>query len=147
MCLPYCLHYFLQSIYLLLVERVRSQIGVITVALCTCFIGAMTISLTLLGSLNELFPSSWMGWLEVVGLGLISVLNVGLTAFALKSLTSAFVGVALLLSPILTAIFAWAVLSEALNFYSLLAFPIVLTGLYLTMNTATVTPDEVSTGS
>lgn len=135
------------AIYLLLVERIRSQMGVVMVAFFTCFIGAMTILPTLSGSLTGVFPSSWMGWLEVVGLGLISVLNVGLTAFALKFLTSAFVGVALLLSPMLTAIFAWAILSEALNFYSLLAFPIVLIGLYLTVSTATVVPDEVSTAN
>lgn len=133
------------AIYLLLVERIRSQMGVVMVSFCTCFIGTMAILPALLGSLTGIFPSSWMGWLEVVGLGLISVLNVGLTAFALKFLTSAFVGVALLLSPILTAIFAWVIFSEALNFYSLFAFPIILTGLYLTMNTEAVTLNGVST--
>ncbi|MBO1352002.1 MAG: EamA family transporter [Hormoscilla sp. GUM202] len=48
------------------------------------------------------------------------------------------VGVALLLDPILTAILAWAIFSEQLDLYNLLAFPIVLLGVYLATDSQTL---------
>ena len=48
----------------------------------------------------------------------------------LKQFSAGFVSLFLLLEPILTAIFAWIIFSEKLNFLNWIAFTTVLVGIY-----------------
>ena len=81
---------------------------------------------------DQLFPYSWQSWVFIILLGLIcQILGQGLVNYCLKRLSSGFVAISLLLSPIMTAIFAWMIFSESLSVLNGVAFAIVLLGIYL----------------
>jgi drug/metabolite transporter (DMT)-like permease len=128
--------------YLMCVERLRRQLDVLTISVCCCFVGSLVNLFTLLGQIDISFLPSWTGWIEVTGLGWINALNVGLTVSLLNVLSSEFVAVALLISPVITALSAWIVFAEPLGGFSLLAFPMVLLGIYLTIKSQTNASDE-----
>ncbi len=119
------------AIYLLLVERVRNRLDAITTVLYLCVIGTLAILPIICTSKDCIFPSSWGGWLAVVGLAWTVVFGSCSTLYALKWLSSGFVAMILLIEPILTGIFAWVIFSERLDLYNLLAFPTVMLGIYL----------------
>ncbi|MCP2726963.1 DMT family transporter [Limnofasciculus baicalensis] len=119
------------AIYLILVERVRHHLDAVTTVFYLCIIGTLAILPIICTSKDCIFPSSWGGWLAVVGLAWTVVLGFCSTLYALKWLSSGFVAMVLLIEPILTGIFAWVIFSERLDLYNLLAFPTVMLGIYL----------------
>ncbi len=125
---------------LLLVERLRSRFPTSTILLWRCGIGAVLL-LPITGLLEEqLFPQTWQVWLAVVALALVcQVLGQGLLVYSLKQFSSGFIAVLLLLEPILTAILAWLVFAELLNWTNWLAFAMVLSGIYLTRSSSSAT--------
>jgi drug/metabolite transporter (DMT)-like permease len=131
------------AIYLLLVERVRDRLDVITTVLYLSVIGTLAILPIICTSKDCIFPSSWGGWLAVVGLAWTVVLGSCSTLYALKWLSSGFVAMILLIEPILTAIFAWVIFSERLDLYNLLAFPTVMLGIYLATTSELNTQDNL----
>lgn len=137
------------AIYLILVERVRNYLDPITTVLCLSTIGTLAILPIICTSKDCIFPSSWGGWLAVVGLAWTVVLGFCSTLYALKWLSSGFVAMTLLIEPILTGIFAWVIFSEKLDLYNLLAFPTVMLGIYLAttseLNTKVDTPLSLDT--
>ncbi|HLO48629.1 MAG TPA: DMT family transporter [Kamptonema sp.] len=130
---------FFLAIYLLLVERIRNQLDTITTLLCCSLIGTFATLPILLTNTDRIFPSSWLGWLALMGLGLSVVLGHGLIVYSLKCLPSELVAVTMLLDPVFTAILAWAIFSETLDLYNLLAFITILVGTYL----ATTSPSAI----
>lgn len=118
--------------YLLLVEQLRVKFSTSTILLWRCGLGAvLTFPLVLLTE-NRIFPITWQGWLAVVSLAIIcQCLGQGLLAQTLNQLSSGFVAIALLLEPVITALFAWAIFSEALSPSNIFAFAVVLVGIYL----------------
>lgn len=81
---------------------------------------------------DAIFPHSFGEWLNVIILGVILVVNQVLLIYIFKWLSSSLVATVLLLSPILTAIFAWLIFSEALSLFNWLALLIILVGIYIT---------------
>jgi drug/metabolite transporter (DMT)-like permease len=68
----------------------------------------------------------------LIGLALVShAAGQGLIAYALASLPAAFSSVSLLFQPVMAALFAWLLLSEALVPLQMLGGVIVLAGIYL----------------
>ena len=89
---------------------------------------------------EQLFPQTWQVWLAVVALALVcQVLGQGLLVYSLKQFSSGFIAVFLLLEPILTAILAWLVFAELLDWTNWLAFVMVLSGIYLTRSSGSAT--------
>ncbi|WP_414622483.1 DMT family transporter [Calothrix sp. CCY 0018] len=119
------------AIYLLLAERVKNQLDAITTLFYCCLTGTLGVLPILLISHDKILPTSGSEWLIIVGLGLLTVLANTAMLYALNWMSSGFVAVTFLLDPIISAIFAWLIFSERLNFYTLLAFPIILFGIYL----------------
>jgi len=126
------------AIYLLLAERVKNQLDSTTILFYCCFIGSLWILPILLIAQDKIIPTSESEWLILVGLGLLTILGNITMLYALNSLSSGFVAVTMLLDPILSAILAWAIFSETLDFYNLLAFPVILLGIYLATNSQSV---------
>lgn len=135
---------FFFAIYLLLVERLRNQLDAITALVYLSIIGSLAILPFLCTSKESIFPCSWSGWLAVVGLAWTVVLGFSSLLYALKWLSSGFVAMVLLIEPILTAIFAWVIFSERLDLYNLLAFPIVMLGVYLATTSELATKEKLS---
>ena len=122
------------AIYLLLAERVKNQLDAITTLFYCCLTGTLGILPILLISHDKIIPTSGSEWLVIVGLALLTILSNAAMLYALNWMSSGFVAVSLLLDPIFSAMLAWSIFSERLGFYSLLAFPIILLGIYLATN-------------
>jgi drug/metabolite transporter (DMT)-like permease len=83
-------------------------------------------------SQETLLPLNSQGWLVLLGLALlIHIGGQGLIAFALAHLPATFSSVTLLLQPVMAAIFAWLILTEALGSRQIVGGLIVLTGIFL----------------
>jgi drug/metabolite transporter (DMT)-like permease len=117
---------------LLTVEKLRAKFSATTILLWCSFFGTLlTFPLVLLTE-DVLFPYSWAGWLAIIAQALVcQVLGQSLQAYNLKQFSSGFVAVFLLLDPVITAILAWVIFSEQLSPLNVLAFSVVLAGIYL----------------
>lgn len=116
---------------LLLVEGLRSRFDTVSILLWRCGVGAL-LMLPLAWGTGAVLPQTWQGWLSVAALAIVcQVLGQGLLVYSLKQFSSGFVAVFLLLEPLLTAVLAWAIFAEALDWTNALAFAIVLLGIYL----------------
>lgn len=124
---------------LLLSEQLRMKFPATTILMWRCLIGSGLILPLVLLTENQVFPSSWQGWLAVIGLGVIcQAFGQGLLIHSLGQLSSSFVAVFLLLEPIITAILAWAIFGESLSPLNWLAFAVVLVGIYLAKSSPSV---------
>ncbi len=120
------------SIYLLILEKLRQKYSAETLLFWSSLFSTLWILPIVLIMEDRLFPYSWQSWVFVILLGLIcQILGQGLVNYCLKRLSSGFVAVSLLLSPIMTAIFGWMIFSESLSILNGVAFAIVLLGIYL----------------
>ena len=117
--------------YILTVGRLRSRFSTATImawsGLTCCLV---LIPITLFS--GESFVSATVnGWLVLAGLALISqVGGQSMIAYALAHLSAAFGSVALLLQPVLAAVFAWILFKEGLSVLQMCGGIIVLTGVY-----------------
>lgn len=119
--------------YILAVKGLRDR-GETTLRLmaATSTITTLFLFPVALGSGEQMLPSSAFGWWMLAGLALVShAAGQGLIAYALASLPAAFSSVSLLFQPVMAALFAWALLSEALVPLQVLGGMVVLVGIYL----------------
>jgi len=103
---------------LLTVKQVQTKLTAKIGLLWKCTIGTL-LTLTFFCAIGgKLFPYSWQGWLVVIFLALIcQLLGQGLvTYYSLNSLSSRFIALTVVLSPVLSAIEAWAIFSERFCF-------------------------------
>ena len=117
--------------YILTVGRLRTMFSTATImawsGLTTCLI---LVPITLLSG-ESFVATTPGGWLVLIGLALISqVSGQGMIAYALAHLSAAFGSVALLLQPVLAAMFAWILFREGLSLFQLGGGLVVLTGVY-----------------
>lgn len=98
----------------------------------TCFFRLLLLLPIVLFSDAPIFPSSWLGWLSVIGLGILcqSCANL-ILIHSLKKFSSGFISLFLMLDPIFTAILAGIIFAEQLSFLNWMAFGLVLLGIYL----------------
>ena len=119
--------------YILAVKALRDR-GETTLQLMavTSTITMLFLLPAALASGETLLPATAFGWWILIGLALVShVAGQGLIAYALAHLPAAFSSVSLLSQPVLAALFAWVLLSEALVPLQLAGGLIVLAGIYL----------------
>jgi len=119
--------------YLLSVKGIRER-GASTLYLMavTTSITALILLPVALASGEPLLPPTAASWLKLLGLALIShAAGQGLIAYALAHLPAAFSSVGLLLQPVMAALFAWLILSEALDALQIAGGAVVLAGIYL----------------
>lgn len=118
--------------YLILLELLRSRFTTATLLLWRCAFTTMFAFPFLALAEERLFPHSWMGWFFVILQAILcQVLGQGLLAYSLSRLSSGFVAVTLLFEPVLASIFAWVIFSERLGFFDLVAFVVILLGIYV----------------
>ncbi|MEM8637674.1 MAG: DMT family transporter [Cyanobacteria bacterium P01_G01_bin.54] len=118
--------------YFLLVEQLRSRFGAVTILLCRCAIGSALLIPFVWLTEGTLFPSSWVGLLAVLGLGIISEgLGQNLLADCMCKFSSSFIALFLLLEPIVSALLSWLIFAEGLSPITGVGFVIILGGIYL----------------
>lgn len=118
--------------YLILLELLRERFTTATLLLWRCAFTTVFAFPVLALAEERLFPHSWMGWFFVILQALLcQVLGQGLLAYSLSKLSSGFVAVTLLFEPVLASIFAWVIFSERLGFFDLVAFVVILSGIYV----------------
>lgn len=121
--------------YLLIMEQLLTKFATKTLLLWCSTIGTMLTMTVLVVTLDNFFPMSWKGWFSVISLALVcQVIGQGLIAYALNQLSSGVVAVTMLLDPILSGFFAWAILSEKLSILNGISCCIVLLGIYLALS-------------
>jgi drug/metabolite transporter (DMT)-like permease len=119
--------------YILAVKALRDR-GEATLHLMavTSTITALFLLPAALASGETLLPATAFGWWILIGLALVShAAGQGLIAYALAHLPAAFSSVSLLFQPVMAALFAWVLLSEALVPLQIAGGLIVLAGIYL----------------
>jgi len=118
--------------YLLSVKELRKEFSTATIMTWSGAVSSAVLLLVTLLSGEGLLPSSAAGWLVLLGLALFShVGGQSLIAFALAKLPATFSSVALLVQPVAATIFAWLILSEALNPWQALGGALALAGIYV----------------
>ncbi|WP_228038619.1 DMT family transporter [Nostoc sp. LEGE 12450] len=123
------------SVYLLIVEKLRTKFSPATIQLWISAISALIILPILLFTQDQLFPSTASGWLWVISLALIcQVLGHGLLTYCLAKFSSVVVSLVHLLEPVFSGIFALIIFSEKLTFSNWVGFAVVLMGLYLAVS-------------
>ena len=116
----------------LIMEKLRDKFSASSILLWSCFLRMLLTFPVAFFLEDHLFPNSILGWISVFSLALFcQVIGSGILAYSLKSLSSAFVSLLLLLEPIFTTILAWLIFSEHLSVLNLLAFFVVLLGVFL----------------
>lgn len=118
------------SVEPLLVERLRERLGSYTImAWCCGLIALMTLPILLL------FPDRWLpisinGWLSLLGMAIVCQgIGHGLLTYCLKYINAGVVSLSHLSVPIFSAVEAWMLFGEALNWFNALAFAVVLGGI------------------
>lgn len=120
------------GLYFLLVEYLRQRFGATTILLWRGAIGVVLLLPVVLISEGQLFPTTAVAGLAVVGLGLISEgLGQRLLADCMKQFSARFISLFLLLEPIISALLAWAIFQEQMGPLTGIGFAVVLTGVYL----------------
>ena len=120
------------GINLLLVENLRRRLGASQILLWRCGFGCALLLPFVLLTETQIFPESAAVWGAVIALAVLcQCFGQGLVVHSLKTFSSGFVAIFLLLEPVVTAILAWLLLGEALSLANSLAFGGVLVGIYL----------------
>jgi drug/metabolite transporter (DMT)-like permease len=116
--------------YQLTVTRARQRASTARIMFVSGVVTAAILLPLALGSGERFLPASPAGWLPLVGLALIAqVGGQGLIAYAMAHLPATFSSVGLLLQPVVAAMLAWLVLSEALTGLAIAGGVLVLIGI------------------
>lgn len=123
--------------YLLAVSRLRASRSTAEIMVWTSLFGAAVIAPAMLLSPEPALAGSVQGWAILLALGVLSHAGgQSLIAYALAHLPVGFSGVALLVQPLAAAVFAWALLAEALGPVQIAGGAIVIGGVLLARRAA-----------
>ncbi|MBW4478367.1 MAG: DMT family transporter [Tolypothrix brevis GSE-NOS-MK-07-07A] len=117
---------------LLVSEKLRVKFPTTTILLWSCLLRSFFTFPIVILTENRLFPSSIQGWLAILSLAVLcQVIGAGILIYSVKRFSSGFTSLFLMLEPILTTTFAWIFFAEYLSLFNLLAFIVVLSGIYI----------------
>ena len=118
--------------YILSVKQLRRRYNAATILLSSALIGTAILFVATLVTGETFLPGDWRGWLVLLGLAWFShVGGQGLITFALAHLPASFSSVTMLLQPVLAALFAWLLLSEAVTPLQAAGGALVILGILL----------------
>jgi drug/metabolite transporter (DMT)-like permease len=118
--------------YMLAIKSASERATTASLMAVTTSVAAIALLPYALASADVLMPQSASGWLVLAGLALIPhIAGQSLIAYGFAHLPAAFSSVSLLLQPVLAALYAWALLGEAVGPVQMLGGLVVLAGIYL----------------
>ncbi len=116
--------------YILIVARLRAHLSTATIMTWSTLAGALALLPAALAFDDTIVAVTWVGWVAVIGLGLVShVAGQGMVTFALAHLPASFSSVAMLVMPVAAAVFAWIILGEAIGPWQALGGAVVIGGI------------------
>ncbi|HAC63686.1 MAG TPA: hypothetical protein DCF68_09150 [Cyanothece sp. UBA12306] len=128
----------LYSGYLLVINELRNDLGIVNIILGCCLMGTFMVFPLLIIEKDILFPQTIHAWLSVIGLVLVcQVLGQALIAYCLRAISVGIVSLSHLLCPCMSAVEAWFIFGEDLNTSNLLGFVTILLGLYVAVSGST----------
>ncbi|MBX9257726.1 DMT family transporter [Desmonostoc muscorum CCALA 125] len=130
----------------LLIEQIRNKFSIVTILVWRCVIATSLMIPVVLIFEKQVFPVTLSGWLVVFALAAIcEALGHGLIVYSLKTFSSGFISLLLLLNPVIVAIVAWILFSENLSVFNLLGLALILGGIYLATSNKESIKSNVST--
>ena len=118
--------------YMLAIKSASERTGTAGIMAVSTGVAALALLPYALLSADVFLPQSASGWLVLIGLALIPhIAGQSLIAYGFAHLPVAFSSVSLLLQPVLAAIYAWALLGEAVGPVQMLGGLVVLAGIYM----------------
>ena len=118
--------------YMLAIKSASERTSTAGIMAVSTSVAAMVLLPYALVTADVFLPQSASGWLVLIGLALVAhVGGQSLIAYGFAHLPASFSSVSLLLQPVLAAIYAWALLGEAVGPVQLLGGLVVLAGIYL----------------
>ncbi|MGB8687582.1 MAG: DMT family transporter [Microcoleus sp.] len=116
----------------LVMEKLRDKFSATSILFWSCFLRVFLTFPIVFFTEEQIFPSSLEGWIPVFCLALFcQVIGSGILSYSLKQFSSGFISLFLLLEPIITTTLAWVIFAEHLSVFNLLAFVVVLFGIYI----------------
>ncbi|MCP4359973.1 MAG: DMT family transporter [Chloroflexi bacterium] len=116
--------------YILTVKHLRGNVSALQLMAWSGTVCALILLPAALLAGEQFLAASWVGWLALLALALISHTGgQGLIAYSLAALPATFSSVSLLWQPVMAALLAWLILGEALSFLQILGGGIVLAGI------------------
>ncbi|WP_086997762.1 DMT family transporter [Rhizobium sullae] len=120
------------AVYILAIGRLRSRFDTIRIMLWSTASAAVTIFPLALAFEDQILPATAYGWAMVFGLAFVSHAGGQVAiAYALAYLPAAFSSLTLLLQPVVAAILAWILLSEAIGPMQAIGGAVVLAGIMI----------------
>lgn len=118
--------------YFLCVKQLSRNFPTATIMFRSGVVAVFILLPFVLLSGETMLPFNLWGWLILLGLALLSHTGgQSLIAYSLIHLSASLVAVTLLLQPVLSTIFAWLILHEAISLWQILGGLVVLTGIYI----------------
>jgi len=119
--------------YMLVIKSARdAQASTARLMAWSTTITALALLPVALISPQPLLPASSAGWLVLFALALVTqILGQGLIAYAFAHLPASLSSVALLIQPVVAALFAWLLFGEAIGLAQFVGGAIVLGGIWL----------------
>jgi drug/metabolite transporter (DMT)-like permease len=118
--------------YMLAIKSASARSSTASLMAVTTTVAAIALLPYALATADVFMPQSASGWLVLAGLALIPhIAGQSLIAYGFAHLPATFSSVSLLLQPVLAAIYAWALLGEAVGPAQMLGGLVVLAGIYL----------------
>ena len=101
---------------ILSVKQLRNRYNTSTIMLSSALIATAILFVATFVTGETFLPGDWRGWLVLLGLAWFShVGGQSLIAYALAFLPASFSSVMMLMQPVVAALFAWLLLSEAMT--------------------------------
>jgi drug/metabolite transporter (DMT)-like permease len=123
--------------YMLVVGRLRARASTARIMAWTALITSAALLPVALLSGESLAPATLDGWAVLLGLALVShSFGQGAIAYALAHLPTSFSSVALLVQPLMAALFAWLILYEPLTPLQGLGGAVILIGILIARRTS-----------
>jgi len=118
--------------YMLAIKSASERTTTATIMAVSTTVAAIALLPYSLATADVFLPQSAAGWLVLIGLALIPhIAGQSLIAYGFAHLPASFSSVSLLLQPVLAALYAWALLGEAVGPVQMLGGLVVLAGIYL----------------
>jgi drug/metabolite transporter (DMT)-like permease len=116
----------------IITEKLRDKFPATSILLWSCFFRVFLTFPVVFFTEDQIFPTSLEGWIPVVCLAVFcQVIGSAILGYSLKQFPSGFISLFLLLEPIITTTLAWWIFAENLSLLNLLAFVVVLFGIYI----------------
>lgn len=108
----------------------RKRFSTVSIVLGTAIFGALFLLPVALSETGDFIPTTLQGWLPLMGLAWFThAVGQSLIIYALAHLPAAFGSVGLLIQPVVAAVLAWILFSEALGIYHFIGALLIISGI------------------